>query len=92
MKTGAFGPFCTFLTVACALGGSGCATEPDITQDPRFGESVRHTMALQTADAARQGTGLDGERARATLRAYRAHVGEPREVQKMDIDFQVDPN
>ncbi|SDX44513.1 hypothetical protein [Thiocapsa roseopersicina] len=58
----------------------GCATEPDITQDPDFGQSVRHMIALQTADPWSGGTGLDGEKATATLRVYREQVAEPQET------------
>ncbi len=48
---------------------AGCA-EPTVL-DPPFGESVRHMIALQTADPSRDAPGLDGEKARKTFDAYR---------------------
>jgi hypothetical protein len=69
-------------SLACGLVLSGCATEPDITQDPDFGNSVRHMIALQTADPWSGGTGLDGVKALNTLSTYRKHVGEPKRVER----------
>lgn len=68
------------LALACSVVLLGCATEPDITQDPDFGQSVRHMIALQTADPWTGGTGLDGEKATATLRAYREQVAKPQQT------------
>jgi hypothetical protein len=58
---------------------AGCATdgEPD---NIRFGESVRHTIALQTTDPNAGATGLDGQKAEQVLRAYRGYVGSPEAV------------
>jgi len=69
-------------SLACGLVLSGCATEPDITQDPDFGNSVRHMIALQTADPGSGGTGLDGVMARNIMQKYREHVGEPKRVER----------
>jgi hypothetical protein len=78
-------------SLACGLVLSGCATEPDITQDPDFGNSVRHMIALQTADPGSGGTGLDGEKARNTLRTYREHIGDPKRVEQDQlIDIKLD--
>jgi hypothetical protein len=63
----------------------GCATEPDITQDPDFGQSVRNMIALQTADPWSGGTGLDGEKATATLRAYREQVATPQQTVEREL-------
>lgn len=63
-----------------------CATdqEPD---NINFGESVRHTIALQTNDPDAGAFGLDGEKAEKTLRAYRGDVGQPQAVDTADIEF-----
>jgi len=60
----------------------GCVTEPDITDDPDFGQSVRQMIAIQTGDPWAGGTGLDGEKAGNVLRAYRDQVGDPERVQQ----------
>lgn len=52
---------------------AGCA-EPTVL-DPPFGESVRHMIALQTTDPARDAPGLDGEKARAAFETYRQQTG-----------------
>jgi hypothetical protein len=67
---------------------SGCVTEPDITQDPDFGQSVRQTIAIQTADPWAGAPGLDGQKASAVLRTYRQQVADPRAVER-EIEFDV---
>jgi hypothetical protein len=73
------------LALACSTLLLGCATEPDITQDPDFGQSVRHMIALQTADPWSGGTGLDGEKATATLRVYREQVANPQQTVDQEL-------
>ena len=70
---------CLLPAVALLLGA--CATEPE-PDNLVFGESVRHMIALQTADPDAGARGLDGERAEAALRAYRQDVGKPETVQR----------
>lgn len=68
---------------------AGCASEPaepDITQDADFGNSVRHAIAIQTADPwSGRRPGLDGERAINTLRTYRKHVGDPKQIEQEEL-------
>ena len=71
---------CCLLSAVSLLIGA-CATEPEL-DNLVFGDSVRHMIALQTADPNAGASGLDGERAEAALRAYRQDVGEPEKVQK----------
>ena len=52
---------------------AGCA-EPTVL-DPPFGESVRHMIALQTADPSRDAPGLDGGKAQRAFEVYREHTG-----------------
>lgn len=49
----------------------GCQTDPDRAMDAKFGDSVRHALALQTASPTAAGPGFDAVRARGVLRAYR---------------------
>jgi hypothetical protein len=58
---------------------AGCANYPE-PDNIRFGESVRHTIALQTTDPSAGAPGLDGEKAEQVLRAYRGYVGSPETV------------
>ncbi len=80
MKVGTPARTYGLVALACSLLVLGCATEPDITQDPDFGQSVRHMIALQTADPWSGGTGLDGAKAAATLRVYREQVADPQQT------------
>lgn len=67
----------------------GCATEPDVTQDPDFGQSVRQMIAIQTGDPWAGGTGLDGEKAAAVLRSYRKQVADPKKVEQDLIEINL---
>jgi len=49
---------------------TGCADDYTV-EDTRFGEAVRYTVALQTADPHRGARGLDGEKAEAGMRFYK---------------------
>lgn len=49
---------------------AGCANEPTVL-DPPFGDSVRHMIAIQTTEPARDASGLDGEKAIKALETYR---------------------
>lgn len=56
----------------------GCASDWDYSvEDPNFGEAVRYTVALQTADPNTGARGLHGEKAEAVMRGYK-------EFQKID--------
>ena len=63
-----------------------CATDQD-WDNPRFGESVRHTIALQTTDPDAGARGLDGEKAELVFRNYRTSVGSPKSVEGGNIEF-----
>ena len=69
---------------------TGCAMiEPDITQDPDFGQSVRHTIALQTADPWASAPGMDAQKASTVLSTYRKQVGEPKRIEQDMIDIEL---
>ncbi len=61
---------------------AGCASDEERTANATFGESVRHTIALQTANPRSPGTGLDGVKSEAALQAYRKEVGKYSEVKQ----------
>jgi len=63
-----------------------CATNQD-WDNPRFGESVRHTIALQTTDPNVGARGLDGEKAELVYRNWRTSVGSPQSVEKANVEF-----
>ena len=63
-----------------------CATDPE-PDNIRFGESVRHMIALQTTSPNAGARGLDGEKAEAALRAYREDVGSLKSVEKAKVKF-----
>jgi len=79
------------LLTLCALAalGAGCADPEERLENADFGNSVRNTIALQTDYAGSAGTGLDGQKAEAILKAYRADVGNRKQVEK-DIVISVD--
>lgn len=49
---------------------AGCARDYTL-EDGRYGEAVRYTIAVQTADPHRGARGLDGEKAEASMRHYK---------------------
>jgi hypothetical protein len=65
-------PLVLFIGCSCgailALGG--CAGN-QLAEDPNFGEAVRYTIALQTADADRDALPLDGVKAEEGMLNYR---------------------
>jgi hypothetical protein len=63
-----------------------CATNQD-WDNPRFGESVRHTIALQTTDPNVGARGLDGEKAELVYRNYQTSVGSPKSVEGANVEF-----
>jgi hypothetical protein len=67
---------------------AGCANHPE-PDNIRFGESVRHTIALQTTDPSAGATGLDGEKAEKALREYRGFAGSPTEVPSGNVIFDL---
>jgi hypothetical protein len=62
---------------------SGCANENLADQD--YGNSVRHMMALQTANPGRGTSGLDGQKAARSLEEYRKDVAKPESVDKVQL-------
>jgi hypothetical protein len=58
---------------------AGCANEAQVA-DNDFGNSVRHMIALQTANPGKSAYGLDGQKATLTLERYRTDVANPGEV------------
>ena len=63
-----------------------CAMDQE-WDNPRFGESVRHTIALQTTDPDAGAPGLDGEKAENVLRTYRGSTGSPKSVESANVEF-----
>jgi hypothetical protein len=53
-----------------ALSVDGCALD-DGPVDTGFGDSVRRTIALQSAEPDRGARGMDGDKAETAIRAYR---------------------
>lgn len=68
---------------------TGCATEPDITDDSDFGQSVRNMIALQTTDTRGTAPGMDAEKASAVLRTYRQQVADPKAMEQEMIDIEL---
>ena len=64
-----------FVLCAVVVLLAGCAGDEERAANATFGESVRHTIALQTANPGAAGTGLDAVKAAAALEAYRKDVG-----------------
>lgn len=58
---------------------TGCAHEDD-RADASFGSTVRHMIAVQTANPGRSAYGLDGQKAALILDNYRKDVAIPQEV------------
>jgi hypothetical protein len=68
------------LTIAGVILSGGCATS---ATEQDFGNSVRHTMAMQRtppAPAPATEPTLDGERLESVLSVYRTMVGDPTPV------------
>lgn len=87
----------TFLTAlgSSCIGLAGCATDDDYWETADFGDSVRHTITLQTASPDSAGTGLEGQKALAVLKAYRQEVSVTKDVGFTDtakvrpVEFQI---
>lgn len=58
---------------------SGCASDNTLN-DPSFGSTVRHQIAIQTANPGRSAHGLDGQKLAAALSLYRADAATPKSV------------
>lgn len=63
---------------------SGCATDNDLAAD-NFGTTVRHTIALQTANPSANGQGLDGQKAALAFSEYRKDVAKPKKVDSKEL-------
>ena len=78
------------LTAACAVAVlAGCASSPQQENDPAFGSSVRQMVRAQIHDPKAAGqppadapAGLDGGRAEAVIKVYRADVDKPSSAQE----------
>ena len=66
----------------------GCAMDEERWETADFGDSVRHTIALQTEYPGSAGTGMDAQKAANVMRAYREDVARPKQVEK-DIRLRV---
>jgi hypothetical protein len=62
----------------------GCATD-DANRDTRFGQSVRHMLAVQTANPDANARGFDGQKAALSLQQYRKDVAKPQQVDKQEL-------
>ena len=58
-----------------------CAMEEIPESSPDFGDSVRHTIALQTGGYSRP-TGMDAIKAERSLREYQQDVAKPKKVEQ----------
>ena len=72
-----------------AMGLSGCATEPSLTEE-KFGESVRHMISEQTYEPGDEATGHEGEKSRRVIHTYREDVAKPKSVEKKIINIKLD--
>ncbi|WP_295438861.1 hypothetical protein [uncultured Thiodictyon sp.] len=70
---------CALVTLAALV--AGCANDEEREANATFGESVRLTIAQQTAHPGTAGTGLDGVQAAAALKAYREDVAVRKKVE-----------
>jgi type IV pilus biogenesis protein CpaD/CtpE len=70
-----------FALVALAALATGCASD-DEPQATTFGDSVRHTLTLQTASPGTTGSGLDAVKAIAVLDAYRKDQGDRKKIEQ----------
>jgi hypothetical protein len=61
---------------------AGCESDQERADSAKFGDSVRHAIALQTAAPSTTGPGLDAVKAQQTLRVYRADVAQPKKVEQ----------
>ena len=76
-----------FLLPAGALLLGACANYPE-PDNIRFGESVQHTIYLQTTDANAATTpSLDGEKAKGAFRAYQQPGKTPQAVSGGQVGF-----
>jgi hypothetical protein len=71
-----------FALCALAALAAGCASQEESASGADFGNSVRHMIALQTASPGYAGTGLDGAKAAAVMKAYETEVAKPKDVDK----------
>jgi hypothetical protein len=74
------------LLIVVALGG--CAMDEERMESADFGDSVRHTIALQTEYPGSAGTGMDAQKAANVMQAYREDVAKPQAAER-DIRFRV---
>ena len=71
-------------TVVNLLILSGCATDNDLAVND-FGTTVRHTIAIQTANPSANGQGLDGQKAALAFSEYRKDVAKPKKVDSKEL-------
>jgi hypothetical protein len=75
------GLYRTLFFTALAASVAGCQSEPSRV-DRDFGASVRHAIAVQTADPTGYPVGTDGEKGEAVLQTYRQDVAKPETVER----------
>ena len=66
----------------------GCETYEELPGG-EFGASVRHMIALQTAEPEQAARGMDGPKARKVLEQYRKDVAKPKEAEKPVINLNI---
>ena len=64
---------------------AGCASD-DPRDGYRFGGTVRHQIAIQTANPGASAYGLDGVKAAGALSAYQKDQGDPKSVKSFDLE------
>jgi len=82
-------PTLTTAPLLVLIVAAGCASDAERAGPDDFGDSVRNMIALQTEGAGAAGTGLDGRKAEAVLRAYREDVAKPKEAERDLISFRL---
>ena len=70
----------SFIAIVC----SGCASDDFLSQDD-FGNSVRHTIQVQTSSPGTSAYGLDGQKAALAFTEYRKDVAKPAKVDKKEL-------
>lgn len=90
METNNRSRFPVLLTL-CAVAAlmAGCATDEERWETADFGDSVRHTIALQTEYPGSAGLGLDGQKAANVMKVYREDVAKPKATQQDAFRFRV---
>lgn len=73
-----------YLAMVAILILVGCTSNNE-TADHTFGDSVRRTIAIQTASPRSQEIGMDGTKAALALQKYQKDVGDPKKIDQQEI-------